>query len=173
MVSRILLLLPSSTATPRSANSSPPILSPPRTERLNIKISSLKGALKKCLRPSLPAPLQVNWIRISGGRVLSAVVFKLSSCNYNVQPGWRTIVPEPNTVVLCLGHTGFFWFFKFIYFILFLAVLGLRFCARAFSSCGERGPLFIAGATLHHGARASHYHGLSCCGAQAPDVQAQ
>ena len=32
----------------------------------------------------------------------------------------------------------------FIYFILFLAVLGLRFCARAFSSCGERGPLFIA-----------------------------
>ena len=27
---------------------------------------------------------------------------------------------------------------------LFLAVLGLRFCARAFSSCGKRGPLFIA-----------------------------
>ena len=34
------------------------------------------------------------------------------------------------------------WAFKFIY--LLLAVLGLRFCARAFSSCGERGPLFIA-----------------------------
>ena len=27
---------------------------------------------------------------------------------------------------------------------LFLAVLGLRFCTRAFSSCGKRGPLFIA-----------------------------
>ena len=25
-----------------------------------------------------------------------------------------------------------------------MAVLGLRFCARAFSSCGRRGPLFIA-----------------------------
>ena len=25
-----------------------------------------------------------------------------------------------------------------------MAVLGLRFCARALSSCGERGPLFIA-----------------------------
>ena len=25
-----------------------------------------------------------------------------------------------------------------------MAVLGLRFCARAFSSCGERGPLLIA-----------------------------
>ena len=24
-----------------------------------------------------------------------------------------------------------------------MAVLGLRFCARAFSSCGKRGPLFI------------------------------
>ena len=25
-----------------------------------------------------------------------------------------------------------------------MAVLGLRFCARAFSSCGKRGPLFIS-----------------------------
>ena len=31
---------------------------------------------------------------------------------------------------------------KFIY--LFLAALGLRCCTQAFSSCGERGPLFIA-----------------------------
>ena len=36
----------------------------------------------------------------------------------------------------------FFFINLFIY--LFLAVLGLRFCAGAFSSCGERGPLFIA-----------------------------
>ena len=35
-------------------------------------------------------------------------------------------------VFVCL----FFWFF--------LAVLGLHLCARAFSSCGEWGPLFIA-----------------------------
>ena len=33
-------------------------------------------------------------------------------------------------------------FYLFIY--LFLAALGLRSCARAFSSCGKRGPLFIA-----------------------------
>ena len=39
----------------------------------------------------------------------------------------------------------FFKNYLFIYlFILFMAVLGPRFCARAFSSCGERGPLFIA-----------------------------
>ena len=33
--------------------------------------------------------------------------------------------------------------------------------------------LWQAGASLHRGARASHYRGLSCCGAQAPDAQAQ
>ena len=48
-----------------------------------------------------------------------------------------------------------------------MAVLGLRFCARAFSSCGKRG------ATLHRCARASQCCGLSCCRAQAPDAQAQ
>ena len=58
-----------------------------------------------------------------------------------------------------------------------MAVLGLRFCARAFSSCGKRGPLFIAvrgpliiAASL---VAESHYRSLSCCRAQAPDAQAQ
>ena len=38
------------------------------------------------------------------------------------------------------------WSLYFIIYLLclFLAVLGLRFCVRAFSSCGEWGPLFIA-----------------------------
>ena len=31
----------------------------------------------------------------------------------------------------------------YLFIYLFMAVLGLRFCARAFSSCGKRGPLFI------------------------------
>ena len=52
---------------------------------------------------------------------------------------------------------------KFIYFIyLFLAVFGFHCCAWAFSSCGERGLLFvavhgllIAVASLVSGARAS------------------
>ena len=40
---------------------------------------------------------------------------------------------------------SFFFFFNFNLFIIyfFLAVLGLRFCARAFSSCDKRGPLFF------------------------------
>ena len=33
----------------------------------------------------------------------------------------------------------------YLFIYLFMAVLGLRFCARAFSSCGKWGPLFIAG----------------------------
>ena len=38
----------------------------------------------------------------------------------------------------------FFFFFLNYLFIYLLAVLGLHLCARAFSSCGERRPLFIA-----------------------------
>ena len=35
-------------------------------------------------------------------------------------------------------------YYLFIYLFLFMAVLGLRLCARAFSSCGKQGPLLIA-----------------------------
>ena len=38
----------------------------------------------------------------------------------------------------------FFVFLKFLFIYLFMAVLGLRFRARAFSSCGKQGPPFIA-----------------------------
>ena len=38
----------------------------------------------------------------------------------------------------------FFIFLNFGFIYLFMVVLGLRFCARAFSSCGKWGPLFIA-----------------------------
>ena len=42
-------------------------------------------------------------------------------------------------------HVGFLFFCYFFLnlIFIFLAVLGLRFCARASSSCSERGPLFI------------------------------
>ena len=65
-----------------------------------------------------------------------------------------------------------FIFFKFIY--LFLAVLGLRFCATASSSCGEQGPLFIAvrgPLTVVASIVAEHRlqtRRLSSCGSRAP-----
>ena len=52
-----------------------------------------------------------------------------------------------------LGTLQFFCFVLF--FILFLAALGLRCCAWAFSSCSEQGLLCC-------GAWASHCVGLSC-----------
>ena len=54
---------------------------------------------------------------------------------------------------LCSCHTNqdrghfmvsFLFYFLFLNIYLFLAVLGLSFCARASSSCGKWGPLFIA-----------------------------
>ena len=45
--------------------------------------------------------------------------------------------------VQCAGSVPFFFFINLFIFYLFLAVLGLRCCARAFSSCDERGLLFI------------------------------
>ena len=37
----------------------------------------------------------------------------------------------------------YYFFFLIFKFYLFLAALGLRCCAQAFSSCGERGLLFV------------------------------
>ena len=59
----------------------------------------------------------------------------------------------------------FFFLLINLFIYLFLAVLGLRCCARAFSSCGKR-------ATLRCGARASHCRGFSCCRARALGAQA-
>ena len=63
----------------------------------------------------------------------------------------------------------FFVFYKFIY--LFLAALGLRCCARAFSSCGKRGLLFVAVSGLLTAA-ASLVAELQAPGAQASVVVA-
>ena len=47
--------------------------------------------------------------------------------------------------ILLFIHPGLFFFFFFnLFLFLFLGVLGLRFCVRAYASCGKRGPLFIA-----------------------------
>ena len=54
--------------------------------------------------------------------------------------------PHSISLVVPVRILGTFFLICFIYLFiyLFLAVLGLRFCARAFSSFGKRGPLFIA-----------------------------
>ena len=67
----------------------------------------------------------------------------------------------------------FRFYFIFYFFILFMAALGLRFCTRAFSSCGKWGPLFIAvrgPLTVAASPVAEHRlqtHRLSNCGSRA------
>ena len=68
-------------------------------------------------------------------------------------------------------HKGVvFVFFVFLNLFIYLFIFG-----RVGSSFLCEGFLQLrrAGATLHRGARASHYRGLSRCGAQAPDAQAR
>ena len=59
------------------------------------------------------------------------------------------------------------YFYLFIYLFFIFGCVGSSFLCEGFLQLRQ------AGATLHRGARASHYRGLSHCGAQAPDAQAQ
>ena len=69
-------------------------------------------------------------------------------------------------------HSFFFFFFNFGFVCLFM-YLCIYGCVGSSFLCEGFLQLRQAGATLHRGARASHYRGLSCSGAQAPDAQAQ
>ena len=81
-------------------------------------------------------PLSVSW-----SFIVSLSIVPLSLCLSDNQT--PTCKESRNKTDL---DFFFLIFFKFIIYLLFLflAVLGLRLCARAFSSCGKRGPLFIA-----------------------------
>ena len=65
-----------------------------------------------------------------------------------------------------LRNAAFLFFNKFIYLFIYGCV-GSSFLCEGFLQLRQ------AGATLHHGAWASHYRSLSRCGAHAPDAQAQ
>ena len=57
-------------------------------------------------------------------------------------------MPHPDLLKYLYILSFFFFFLKgiplFLFIYLFMAVLGLRFCARPFSSCGKRGLLLVA-----------------------------
>ena len=83
------------------------------------------------------------------------------------------VPPIPCRGLLAMSDDDFFFFNKFIYLFI-LAVLGLHFCARAFSSCGKRGSLFIAvrgPLTIAASLVAEHRlqtRRLSSCGSRGP-----
>ena len=75
----------------------------------------------------------------------------------------------PRSIILW-GISSFgniLFFFNLFIFIFIYGCVGSSFLCEGFLQ------LWQAGATLHRGVWASHYRGLSCCGAQAPDAQAQ
>ena len=66
-------------------------------------------------------------------------------------------------LIICM----FMYIFKKIIYLFIFGCVGSSFLCEGFLQLRQ------VGATLHRGARASHHRGLSCCGAQAPDAQAQ
>ena len=87
---------------------------------------------------TLSEPLSLKWQIVVMGQVLCKLIFFLK-----------------------------FNFYLFIYLFIYLsmAVLGLRFCVRAFSSCGKWGPLFIAASLVaEHRLQTRR---LSNCGSRA------
>ena len=67
-----------------------------------------------------------------------------------------------------VSHRSHFFLKNYLFIYLFIfGCVGSLFLCKGFLQLRQ------AGATLHHGVQASHHQGLSCCGAQTPDAQAQ
>ena len=89
--------------------------------------------------------------------------YGVTMINILFQYFWFLVLLEKN-----FPMPRFFFLYKFIYLIyLFLAEMGLHFCMRGFSSCGERGLLFVAvRGLLTAVASLVAEHGLQACGLQ-------
>ena len=87
-------------------------------------------------------------------------------------PSWTNLL-----FLLFFFFYSIFYLFIYLFIYLFLAVLGPRFCARAFSSCGERGPLLITvrgPPTIAASLAAEHRlqtRRLSSCGSRAQPLR--
>ena len=86
--------------------------------------------------------------------------------------------PNTNTILIicqfCILYFLLVYNLSFLLFFFFnLINLFIYGCVESSLLCEGFLQLRQVGATLHRDARASHYRGLSCCGAQAPDAQAQ
>ena len=66
--------------------------------------------------------------------IFSLILASMGMGVWETRDRWKegTLSSWPSVILTCFQD-----------FFFFLAVLGLRFCARAFSSCGKQGPLFI------------------------------
>ena len=69
----------------------------------------------------------------------------LLTCRVSAERSAVNLMGIPLCVICCFYLAAFniLSFFKYLFIYLFLVVLGLRCCAQAFSSCSERGLLFV------------------------------
>ena len=110
----------------------------------------------------------------------SCIYYRFLVCGYHEVYIWQTIYIWDylscwSLNFKCILTTLRFFLFVFLklFIYLFIIYLSIHGCVGSSFLCEGFLQLRQAGATLHRGARASHYRGLSCCGAQAPDAQAQ
>ena len=96
-----------------------------------------------------------------------------SSRSSHPKPDRLTMWPQPIRYLFLVSSLFFFFFFLNSCFYLFIYLFIYFWLCWVFGSCEGFLQLRRAGATLHRSARASHRRGLPCCGAQAPDAQAQ
>ena len=94
---------------------------------------------------------------------------EMSSCSQILYPDRHSLNGQLEALPgLTLRKCRTFFFFLILFIYLFTyGCVGSSFLCEGFLQLQQ------VGATLHRGARASHYRSLSCCGAQAPDAQAQ
>ena len=101
-----------------------------------------------------------HWLKSAGSVVVAHGLSCSTACGIFPDQG-------SNPCPLHWQADSFFFFFLIIHlFYLFLAALGLRWCARALSSCGERGPLFVAVRMPIVVASLAAEHGLQAHGLQ-------
>ena len=89
-------------------------------------------------------------------------VFHSGCTNLNFHQQGSIFSTPSSAFIICRDFLFFIFYFFYI-----------SGCVGSPSLCEGSPQLRQVGATLHRGARASHHQGLSCCGAQAPDAQAQ
>ena len=158
-------------------------------QRLSLAVASGGHSSSRCagLSPPRPLLLRSTGSRRAGPAVVAHGPSRSAACGIPPDQGPNPCTLHRQADSQPLRHQGspiiFFLkivvifsllnLFIYLFIYLFLAVLGLRFCARAFSSCGKRGPLFIAvrrPLTIAASLVAEHRlqtRRLSSCGSQA------
>ena len=108
------------------------------------------------------------WISLFCVKLQIQLPFPISSTAMGTKdfPFWSIGLLKLHCCYCTMDPEEFLFFFNFIYLFIYGCV-GSSFLREGLLQLRQ------VGATLHRGARASHYRDLSCRGAQTPDAQAQ